>query len=92
MGLVQGAKLSKERAIELLDLQAVMKTEQGRRVLRRILDSTGVFRTSFVVDPGVTAFNEGRRDIGLRLMTDMAEADSAEYASIMTLSIKGAKK
>ena len=92
MSLDMGAKAKadakalamQKRSLELLDLQAVMAMPQGKRFLRRLLGMTRVFHISY--DPsnaGTTIFNEGRRDIGLKLMADMSEADSVEYMKIV---------
>lgn len=54
------------------DLKTVMSTVQGRRFVMALLDRTGLFRTSFTGNAS-TYFNEGRRDVGLRLLADINE-------------------
>ncbi len=65
------------------DLAAVMATKHGQRALRRILEDCGVFRTSFSGDPLHTAFKEGKRDIGLRLIDAAATADRVGLFAIL---------
>jgi hypothetical protein len=62
-----------ERQAELNDLTAIMNMDQGRRFMRRLLGKCGVYQTSFNPDALVMAFNEGRRDVGLEYLADMAE-------------------
>ncbi len=38
----------------------------GRALMWERLGNAGVFRTSFAASPELTAFNEGRRDLGLQ--------------------------
>ena len=62
------------------DLQAVLKTAAGRRVLWRILQSTQLDHHGFVpADALSTAFHCGQRSIGLFLMQAMEEAAPASY-------------
>jgi hypothetical protein len=60
-------KLSEERARlnELADLKWLMSSERGRRIVWRLLDRAGVFRTSFNTNALSMSFNEGRRNEGL---------------------------
>lgn len=52
------------------DLQWLLADARGRRVLARILNETGIMRPSFTPgDPLGTAYNEGRRSIGIALNT-----------------------
>lgn len=58
-----------KRAAELLEegFRFILDDEKGRRVLWWLLSECGVFRISMTGN-SATFFNEGRRDIGLRLM------------------------
>lgn len=49
------------------DIQFVMGTEQGRRVVWSLLEKGQVFGTCFNVEPYITAFNEGQRNLALVL-------------------------
>lgn len=56
------------------DIKFVMDSEQGRRVVWGLLEKGQVFGTCFNVDPNITAFNEGQRNLALvlfqRVMTN----------------------
>ncbi|TKU63362.1 hypothetical protein [Citrobacter sp. wls711] len=49
------------------DIQFVMGSEQGRRVIWSLLEKGQVFGACFNVDPQITAFNEGQRNLALVL-------------------------
>lgn len=49
------------------DIKFVMGSEQGRRVVWSLLEKGQVFGTCFNVDPNITAFNEGQRNLALVL-------------------------
>lgn len=49
------------------DIQFVMGSEQGRRVVWSLLEKGQVFGACFNVDPHITAFNEGQRNLALVL-------------------------
>ena len=73
---VAGEKETRRRERELDDVFDVCQTPGGRRFYHRIMEQCGIFRTSYF--PGNpsehTAFNEGKRNIGLMLMADIDEA------------------
>lgn len=50
------------------DLVSVMNTPEGRRFVWQLIGNAGVFQQSFVADATATAFNEGRRSVGLALL------------------------
>lgn len=50
------------------DIQFVMGSEQGRRVVWSLLEKGQVFGTCFNVEPHITAFNEGQRNLALALL------------------------
>jgi hypothetical protein len=56
------------------DLQWCLSTAKGRRFILDVLSDCGAYRRSYVAkDFGETAFNEGRRDIGLYLIQRINE-------------------
>ena len=62
------------------DLQQVLKTSAGRRVLWRILQSAQVRQHGFVPgDELATAFHCGQRSIGLFLLEEIEQANSMAY-------------
>lgn len=58
-------ELLAQRDIE--DIRFVMNSEQGRRVIWSLLEKGQVFGTCFNVEPHITAFNEGQRNLALVL-------------------------
>ena len=51
----------------LADLQNVLAMAEGRRFVRRIFDNCGVFASLSITEPLLTAYQEGRRSVGLGL-------------------------
>lgn len=50
------------------DFKWLMGGKRGRRIVWRLLDHTGVFRSSFNPTAMVMAFNEGNRNYGNRTL------------------------
>ena len=64
------------RRQELAAVAQVLSEPFGRMFVWRILDDAAVFATSYVPgSPDQTAYNEGRRAIGLRLLRDLEETE-----------------
>lgn len=81
-GQVKRAKESDRARLEreLNEDLAVWNTYDGRAVTRRLLAECGVFRLSMAGDSHQTAFNEGGRNVGLRLLARMTESAPELYA------------
>ena len=62
-----------EREVFINDVRHVLSSVQGRRFVWRILDMAGVYRSSFTGN-STTFFNEGARNIGLRVLSDVMDA------------------
>jgi hypothetical protein len=75
-------KLRRRRQQELNDVRAVLSTREGRRMFWRYLDFCGVYRTSFQ-GQFQTFFNEGQRNVGLVLLSDVNEADPKAHALML---------
>lgn len=73
----------KRRAREITDLQKVLKLPEGRRLLYKILCECGVFKASFTQNSNTTAFNEGKRDIGLLLLKELDAAEPQAYSQML---------
>lgn len=56
-------------------MRVVLGNPGGRMFVWDILAQCNVFGASFTGDPLTTAFNEGRRDIGIRLLRDVLQID-----------------
>ncbi len=60
------------------DIQWVLSTVQGRRFVWRMLSICRVFRISFTGN-SETFFNEGARNVGLKLYDAVLSADEQAY-------------
>lgn len=66
--------LAKQRKdLETADFRWLMKQPQGRRFAWRLLGEAGVYRSTFNSSGSITAFNEGKRQMGLWLMLQIHE-------------------
>lgn len=74
--------LEKKQYQDLLnDLVKLMETAPGKNIIWHILSQCGVYDGGFV--PGETAyFNQGLKEIGLRIIGLMHDADPAMYAKL----------
>lgn len=75
-------KMQGTRDRELNDVRHVLGSIQGRRLIWRYLETCGVFRTSFT-GSSQTFFNEGERNIGLKLLADINEASPESYLTML---------
>lgn len=57
-----------EAQVETDDIKWLMGSKRGRRIVQRQLERAGVMQLSFNTNSMTMAFNEGRRNEGLRLM------------------------
>ena len=74
------AQIHKEQNRE--DLKAILDMPGGRRFLWKLLEECGVYKISFIGEPYQTAFNEGKRQIGLRLIEDIFDAYPHAYTGM----------
>ncbi len=68
--------------IEAEDLKWLMGSKRGRRIVWRLLERTGVFRSSFTGN-SETFFREGMRNVGLLLMAQVNETCPEHYTSMV---------
>jgi len=82
---MSATKQQKARMRELDDVKIVMSTENGRRFLWRHLVESGIYVCSYT--PGQqsdhTAFREGQRNSGLRLMEELQQASPELFLTMM---------
>ena len=64
-------------------MRSILATKEGLRFMWRYLSECGIFKTS-MTGSSQTFFLEGRRDIGLRLLTDVNEADPEAYFRMLS--------
>ena len=73
-----------KKKIEVKEMTDLLDMEIGRRVLWRILGFCRLHETSFTRACGITmAFNEGQRDIGLKILNAIREAGEDYLAEMM---------
>ena len=72
----QRQKIVDEMMIALLDMP------QGRMLVWDLLESTKVFHSSFSSRALEMAFNEGQRNVGLRLMADIMRLAPEQWAKM----------
>ena len=82
------AKLAQHREVE--DLKWLMSNKRGRRIVYQLLDDAGVFRISYIpgMDAMQTAFNEGARNSGLKILTTIVQHCPTRYAEMIEESAK----
>ena len=70
------------RELQIKDVRWLMAHAEGRRIVWRLLEHAGIYRTSFTGNSG-TFFNEGRRDVGLFLLAEVHEAAPQAYTKML---------
>lgn len=81
--IIQSKREAKRiRARELSDIRKVLSTVEGRRFIYRLWGMAGIFRCSFSANANQTAFNEGKRDIGLAILNDVNKAEKTAFAQM----------
>lgn len=84
----QGQKAEAVRKLEIEDFKWLVAHAQGRRFLWRLLDRTGVFRTSMTGN-SMTFFNEGQRNVGLVLLAEFNEHSLDAYSKMQKEAMNG---
>lgn len=88
---LRGQERAKEQSDELrklsvdqekMDMQWLMGSKRGRRIMWRLLERTGVYRSSFTGN-SETFFREGQRNVGLMLMAQIHEVCPDQYAVML---------
>lgn len=64
------------------NFRKILKMYEGRELLFEILDMAGIYRTTFSEDAGIAAFQEGMRQVGLRLIAQIDNVDQNSYATM----------
>jgi hypothetical protein len=79
-------KSQRRRDREIDDMKFILNTVQGRRILHKYLSQSGVWQSSFTGN-SETFFREGERNMGLKMLADINDADP-EFLMIMTKEAK----
>ena len=66
-------QLKKLEMEELDDLKFVMGDPRGRRLVHKLLTRAGLYRCSFNGQSNQTIFNEGARNQGLQLLSEISD-------------------
>ncbi len=72
-----------QREQEKEDTKWLMAHASGRRIVARLLEETGVFRTSFHTSGATMAFNEGRKHLGYFLTGELLEVTPDAYLRML---------
>lgn len=79
----QAATAARRAARERDDWRWLLGDPRGRRIVWSLLEGAGVFRSSFSAGQSdQTAFNEGGRNTGLRILTHVMEADADAFLTM----------
>lgn len=69
-------------AMKVNDWKWLMSVPRGRRIVWRLLEETGQFRSSFTGN-SETFFREGERNVGLKITALIGQHCAADYAKML---------
>jgi 3-oxoacyl-[acyl-carrier-protein] synthase III len=75
------AQLGRRQQVD--DLKWLMAHPQGRRVVTRIFERTGIRRTPFNTNGSTMAFNAGAQNVGLWLEAEIIETTFEGYVKLL---------
>lgn len=79
----QAAKQKRSARDEIDELLWLMSDPRGRHFVWRLLQRFGIYQLSYVQgDPAHSAFNEGRRNEGLKLLSQIMENCPARFTEM----------
>ena len=67
-----------DRNRQIADLKWLMKDQRGRRIMQRLMDKAGIYRSSFTGN-SETFFREGERNVGLLFVAEITEHTPDEF-------------
>lgn len=85
-------KPNQARLEELEDIKAVMNLPAGFRFMRRLINITGPYRSTFDADQARMSFLEGNRNFGCRMVVDLLEACPDQYVRLLIESNSNQKQ
>lgn len=71
------------REEEIADVRWLMSSERGRRIMWRLLALAGTFRLSFNTNAMQMAFNEGNRNLGNQLFSEVMTHCPERYPAMV---------
>lgn len=80
----RGARAKDREKQDAEDLKAVLASPEGRRFVRGLLADCGEHRTSFHTNAIQMSFNEGARNVGLKLKARIVRACPEHLMELMS--------
>lgn len=74
---------TRERLQQVEDLKWLMAHPQGRRIVTRLFERTGIRRTPFNTNGSTMAFNAGAQNVGLWFEAEILEASFDGYMKLL---------
>lgn len=78
----RAVKSQNVEAMKVNDWKWLMSTPRGRRIVWRLLEETGQFRSSFTGN-SETFFREGERNVGLKITALIGQHCAEDYAKML---------
>lgn len=75
--------------VEELELDAILRQDNGRAVLRRIMERGGLFTSTYTDDARKQAYLEGRRSMALDLYNEIKAVNANQLNNIMKVHDNG---
>lgn len=77
----QKAEFKRKQQVD--DIKWLMAHAQGRRIMARLFDKTGIRRTPFNTSGSVMSFNAGMQNVGLWLEAEVLDAAPEAYLRLL---------
>lgn len=77
----QADRVARQQQVD--DLKWLMAHAAGRRFVTRLLEETGLFRTSFHTSGSVMSLNEGRKQVGYFLQSELVATTPEAYLKLL---------
>jgi 3-oxoacyl-[acyl-carrier-protein] synthase III len=74
---------TRDRMQQVDDLKWLMAHPQGRRIVTRLFERTGIRRTPFNTNGSTMAFNAGAQNVGLWLEAEILETSFDGYMKLL---------
>ncbi len=81
------ARDARNRERDLNDMRYILAAKNGRRFIWKLMSECGIFASSFD-GTSRTYFREGERNVGLKILSRLNEADENSY-SVMVRESRG---
>ena len=79
----RAAEVSIQRQQQVEDIKWLMAHAQGRRIVTRLFDKTGIRRTPFHTSGSQMSFNAGAQNVGLWFEAEVLEAAPDAYFKLL---------